>query len=159
MPKRVKHDKNEANDAKSLGDVQDLHDQLKRALADYQNLQRRVTEEKEAIGKFATQILLLELLPVIGNLEQVVASAPDDEKKSSWFAGLVIVLTQLHEVLKKQGVEEINPANEQFNPEQQEAVDVVEGEEEGKVVQVLQKGYTLHGRVIQVAKVKVAKKT
>ena len=67
-------------------------------------------------------------------------------------------VTQLKDVLQKEGIEEINPVNELFNPEEHEVVDVQEGEEENKIITVVQKGYALHGKVIRPARVKVIKR-
>lgn len=133
--------------------------QLKRALADYQNLQRRVQEERIMIGQFATQSLLLELLPIVDNLDQTVETAPNDEKNSVWFKAVEISVKQLKDILKNEGVEDLAPDGKQFDPNEHEAVDTVAGEEDDKVAQVLQKGYKLHGKVIRAAKVRVSKRS
>lgn len=137
---------------------QELTVQLQRALADYQNLQRRVEEERHALSRFANQVLLLELLPIFEHLQQIVAFAPEAEKQSSWFAPLAMTVSQLQDVFKHEGVEEINPIGEMFNPNEHEAVDTVAGDEDNKVVTVLSRGYILRDKVIKEARVTVSKR-
>jgi molecular chaperone GrpE len=155
---KAKEKKTQIEDKVELQEFEETKRQLARALADYQNLQRRVDEEKSVIGKFAAQYLLLQLLPIAENLSQATEHAPEEEKKSSWFTAVSISVNQLKELLKKEGSEEINPQNGQFDPNEHEAVDVIEGQEDNKVVRVMQKGYMLHGKVIQAARVQVSKK-
>lgn len=155
-----KEEKSEDIASKGQGqNNEELKAQLQRALADYQNLQRRVEDERIAISKFATQYLILELLPIVDNLEQAVGTAPEEEKKSVWFQAVQMSVGQLKDLLKKEGIEEIAPTDLQFDPHEHEAIDSVPGQEDNKVVDVLQKGYKLHGKVIRAAKVRVSKRS
>lgn len=139
--------------------IEELTAQVKRALADYQNLQRRVQEERQAIGQFATQQVLFALLPIVDQLEQVVETAPKEEQQSAWFQATAMSVKQLQELLKKEGVESITPEGAPFDPNEHEAIDTTEGEEDDKVAQVFQKGYKLHGKIIRAAKVRVSKRS
>lgn len=156
--KQHKHGEENADELVALQQKnEELELAAKRALADYQNLQRRYVEEKQALSKFATQNLLMELLPLVDHLDQAVITAPEEEKQSGWFTAVAMIAKQLKDLLAREGLEEINPHGEQFDPNQHEVVDVIAGEEPDKIMQVYQKGYALNGKVIRVAKVQVSK--
>ena len=121
----------------------------KRAVADYQNLQKRVSSEKEQLVRLANEALLEEILPVLDNLETVLQHIKD--------TGLEITVNQFRDVLRRVGVEEIDLLKKDFDPHLAEAVDVVEGDE-NKVAEVVKKGYLYNDKVIRPAKVKVGKK-
>lgn len=133
--------------------------QAQRAMADYQNLQRRVAEERTSIGQFATQMLVSDLVPALDHLDLAINTAPEDEHKSSWFQAATMSVKQIKDVLAKAGVTEINPENEVFDPNHHEAVDVVDGDEDDKITKVHAKGYAMHGKVIRPARVQVSKKS
>lgn len=130
-------------------DVKELEERWRRALADYENLERRSAREIEEKVRLANERLLKELLPILDNLEKAREHLKDD--------GLLMILRDFKQLLEREGVSEI-AVGEKFDPSICEAVDVVKGEEDGKVAQVLQKGYRLGGKVIRTAKVKVVKK-
>lgn len=118
-----------------------------RALADYQNLEKRIERDKELLIKLASSVLVIKLLPVLDNLERAQAHLQD--------SGLDHVIRQFKDALATEGVSEIG-AEEDFNPEHHEAIAQGEGEE-GKVLEVLEKGYKMGDRVLRPAKVKVGK--
>lgn len=128
----------------------ELESQLKRALADYQNLDRRIKEEKDAILKFSSSVVLAKLLPVLDNLGKAADHLKDD--------GLKMVISQFREVLSSEGVEEIETKNAQFNPEMMEAVKVVEGEADNQVVEVIKPGWMIDNKPLRPAQVIVSKK-
>lgn len=122
----------------------------KRALADYQNLERRMQEQKENWIQFASERLLHQLLPVLDNLEKAGAHLKDP--------GLDIAVKQLRDVLKNEGLEEIEAMGKEFDPRVHESVDVEEGDKENMISEVYAKGYRLKDKVIRPSKVKVIKK-
>ena len=126
--------------------ILDLENKLKRALADYDNLQKRITREKEEFVKLANLILIDKLLDVLENLERVEKHVKDQ--------GLELAVGQLREVLQAEGLEEIEVLGKQFDAQTMECVEQVKGEE-NQVLAVLTKGYKINGRVIRPAKVKV----
>ncbi|OGK30313.1 nucleotide exchange factor GrpE [Candidatus Roizmanbacteria bacterium RIFCSPLOWO2_12_FULL_40_12] len=137
-------------------DVKKLKEELEtqkklylRALADYHNLEKRINEGKEEESKQATRRIVLRLLPFLDNLEKAEVFVKD--------AGLGMIKSQFYKILQEEGIEEIDIQGKQFDPEQAEAVDIVEGQEENKVADVLQKGYALSGKVIRPAQVRVTK--
>ncbi len=130
-----------------------LKTQLARALADYDNLRKRVEREKADFEKFANLKLAIKLLPVLDVLRQAQKHIGDP--------GIAITITQFEEALKEEGIEEIkvNP-EEEFNPQLHEAIEVVdEGKGKGKVKEVALTGWRFTGGpVIRHARVKVTKK-
>ncbi|OGY21299.1 MAG: nucleotide exchange factor GrpE [Candidatus Woykebacteria bacterium GWB1_45_5] len=135
--------------------IQHLEHQLKRALADYANLQKRVEAEREQTIRFGERTLLTKFLPVLDTLETVNKIAGKDS--SNVRKGLELVLEQFKKILKEEGVEEIEAAGH-FDPRVHEAVEIVAGKKDNKIVEVVGKGFQIGERVLRPAKVKVAKK-
>lgn len=132
-----------------------LEDQLKRAVADYRNLERRVQEDSLTIASYLKVELLHKILPVLDNLDQAVDGASELATGAGWLKGVQMSLKQFHQVLSEEGVSEV-PSTDQFDPKLHEAVDTQIGED-GKILKVLQKGYILNSRVFRPAKVVVGK--
>ena len=118
----------------------------KRALADYQNLQKRVENERSSFAKMANAILISEILGIVDDLERAAKYLKDE--------GLNIVVKRLEDLLKREGVEEIEAGGKEFDPEIMEAVENVEGQK-NKVMRVVQKGYMMGQSVLRPAKVEV----
>ena len=150
-------DENKEEQDKTNEVVQDLEYKWKRALADYQNLQKETAKEKAEFVKFANSALLMEILPVYENLRTSLAHA-DENNHDAWLKGIQHVIKQFESILKDNGVEIINPLGLEFNPSEHEAVEKVETEDEkqiNKIAKVMKIGYKLYGKVIQAAKVVV----
>lgn len=120
-----------------------------RALADYQNFEKRVGEQKEDFIKSASKRIITKLLPLLNNLEKAEVFVKDP--------GLKLIKDELEKILKEEGLEELNVLGSIYNPEFAEAVEIIDGEQDNKIVEILRKGYKLNGIVIQVAQVKVSK--
>ena len=129
-------------------DLANLENQLKRALADYQNLEKRIESEKVAWIKLANKDLLLKLLPGIDNLLLAQKHTQDD--------GVTISIKHFLDILESVGVKKIETEGVSFNPHFMEAVSTKPGEE-GKVLEELRAGYELNGEVIRPAQVIVGK--
>ncbi len=128
----------------------------KRARADFINYKKEEKERMERFLKFSSEGLILELLPILDDLEKAEDSLSREVKENSKVKGLLQIKKKLVSLLEKEGVEEIKiEAGEKFDPSYAEAVDRVQGEEEDKISRVLQKGYRLHNKVIRPAKVVV----
>jgi molecular chaperone GrpE len=121
-----------------------------RALADYQNLEKKVNEERFELMKIANKNLLIKILPFLDNLEKAEVFVKDQ--------GLKISKDHFFQILKEAGLEEIDLLNRDFDPILAEAIDIVPGIEDNKVVEVLRKGYKFENIIIRVAQVKVSKK-
>ncbi|OIP79796.1 MAG: nucleotide exchange factor GrpE [Parcubacteria group bacterium CG08_land_8_20_14_0_20_48_21] len=131
----------------------------KRAQADYQNLKKETEIQKAAWIKFAHDQIITELLPVYDNFKMSLMHVPDNQRDSQWVVGLTHIKTQMQHVLQDNGVAEIQTVGKSFNPENHEAIEAVatNAYEPDIIVEELKPGYTLHDKVIQAAKVKVAK--
>ena len=127
----------------------ELEEKLKRALADYHNLEKRIEEERKLLSKLSASLLIEKLLPILDNLEQAQSHFNDQ--------GLEIVLKQFRDILQTEGVEEIPAVGVQFDPHLHEAVETQAGEQENRIARVLAKGYKIDNTVIRPAKVIVVK--
>ncbi len=130
--------------------IEDIKNKYLRALADYQNLEKRIIDEKQQLIKNANKNLILKLLPFLDTLDKAEVFIKDQ--------GLKIAKDQLLQVLKEEGLEEIDVLNKAFDPELAEAIDIVKGEKDNIVIEVLRKGYKLNNIILRVAQVRVTKK-
>lgn len=129
--------------------------------ADMQNIRRRAEQDVEKAHKYGQEKLVSELLPVIDNLERALQATDDqeDERVSSLRQGVELTLKSFIGCLQKFNVEPIDPIGEPFNPEYHQAMGMMESAtaEPDSVTAVMQKGYTLNGRVLRPAMVMVAR--
>lgn len=125
-----------------------------RAVADYQNLKRRSEEEKSEFAKYANSKLILEILPFIDNLQRANEQLPENLKDNEWIKGVIQIEKQMMDNLQKQGLESIETIGQKLDPNLHEALMQAPGETD-TVVQEVEKGYKLNGRVIRFAKVVV----
>ena len=133
--------------------AQTAYESERRALADYQNLQRRQNEQRLQLMQMANRELLLDLLEPLGNLERAADQLQDK--------GLQMVVGQFKQKMENAGLEEIEVLGRQFDVTTMEAADGSDGEAAiagGVVTAVQRKGYTLNGAVIQHARVVVGVK-
>lgn len=136
--------------------VQEHHDAWLRARADADNIRKRSQTEISNAHKFAVENFASELLAVKDSLEAALLS--ESATAESLRSGVELTLRQLESVFEKFSLKEIDPAGEKFDPHRHQAISAVESDREpNTVVQVLQKGYMLHDRVIRPALVTVAK--
>ncbi len=119
-----------------------------RAQADFINYKRRSEQEKEEIGKFANTMLMLNLLPILDDLERAFTSTPPQMAKLTWVDGIRLIERKLRASLEAQGLSQIKALGEPFDPRLHEATMHAKGKE-GIVIEELQKGYMLHDRVIR----------
>lgn len=136
--------------------VTELEGQLKRAVADYRNLESRVSQGRSELTSFVGAELVRKLLPVLDHLEQSLAGISEEEKKSGWVKGVELAAKEFNQVLKYEGLDEI-VADGLFDPSLHEAVDTGEGED-NKILKVVRKGFRLNGKVIRPAQVVVGRK-
>lgn len=141
-------------------EVEQLRDAALRAQAEAQNIKRRAEQDVEKARKFALERFCGELLPVVDNLERALESASgDDEIVKTIAEGVELTLKSLQDALKKFQVEPIDPHGEPFDPQIHQAMSMVESPdcEPNTVLSVMQKGYTLNGRLVRPAMVMVSK--
>ncbi len=125
-----------------------------RLMADFQNYKKRVEKEKKDLYSYANEKLVTELLAVLDNFERALSH---EDAGDGFKEGMEMIFKQLVDVLEKSGLAEIAALGEDFDPNFHNAVMTEETEEyeSGKVSGVLQKGYTLNGKVIRPSMVKV----
>ena len=131
-----------------------------RAQADAQNVKRRAEQDVEKARKFALEQFSRELLPVVDNLERALESAAGDNEAIKPIAeGVELTLKSFLDALRKFNIEAVDPQGEPFDPNLHQAMSMVENSEvePNSVIAVMQKGYTLNGRLLRPAMVMVSK--
>ncbi len=129
-----------------------------RALADFDNYKKRANMEKDELVRYSNSLLASELLPVIDGFSRALDFAKkagnDDLMK-----GIALIKKQVEDVLMKFGVKQIESLGKPYDPNQHEAILMKESDEEpGMVLEEMQKGYTMHERLLRPAMVIVSKK-
>ena len=135
-------------------------DAVLRAQADSQNVTRRAEQDVEKARKFALERFCGELLPVVDNLERALEAAVGDNDIVKPIAeGVELTLKSFHDALKKFHIVTVDPAGEPFDPQLHQAMSMVENGdvEPNTVIAVMQKGYTLNGRLVRPAMMMVSK--
>ena len=130
-------------------------DGWQRAQADFANLRRRDEEAKFEFVKFANMSFIGELIPVLDSFNLALSHASTGSAQA---ADIKPIYDQLFSLLRQNGLEELNPMDEVFDPRYHEAIGVVpadEPEKDHKILEVIQKGYILIGKIIRPAKVKI----
>lgn len=130
----------------------------KRARADFDNYQKRISRELQTERMYAAQPMIADLLPVLDNLDRALESAKDNAEAAGIVEGVQMVRKQFQDAFEKHGVRRITPNGVPFDPNFHEAVMQIPtaDHEPMTIVQTLQSGYTLHERVIRPAQVIVA---
>ena len=132
------------------------HDAWLRAKAEGENIRRRAQEDIAKAGKFAAEKFAGEMLAVKDSLEAALAN--QNQEFETLKAGVELTLKQLNAAFERSSVAEINPLEEKFDPHKHQAISQVEADgEPNRVINVLQKGYALHDRILRPALVIVAK--
>ncbi|MDE0757205.1 MAG: nucleotide exchange factor GrpE [Pseudomonadales bacterium] len=158
-------DQDEASDSdalqKALEEADKHRDTALRAEAEMQNLRRRVDRDIQNAHKFGIERLLQNLLPVVDSIEKAIetseqAEAPAEDPQ---LEGIKLCQKLFIEVLVKEGIEAVDPQGEPFDPNLHQALSMVDSAdlEPNSVIAVIQKGYTLHGRLVRPAMVIVSK--
>ncbi len=135
-------------------------EQVLRSQAEAQNARRRADQDIEKAHKFGQEKLVVDLLPVVDNLERALDSLnQDDPSFKAIIEGIELTHKSFVDVLAKHKIEAINPEGEPFDPELHQAMTMVANPdvEPNTVIDVFQKGYTLHGRLVRPAMVVVSK--
>ncbi|MEY3667881.1 MAG: hypothetical protein RL572_1421 [Pseudomonadota bacterium] len=136
-------------------------DEVLRVQAEMQNLRRRTEQDVEKAHKFGQEKLSAELLAVMDNLERALQVAVDRENESvkSLLTGVELTLKSFADCFRKFGIEQVDPLGEPFDPQVHQAMAMQENPkvDPNTVIGVMQKGYTLHGRVLRPAMVMVSR--
>ena len=151
------------DDRKVQGDAAEelakVKDQLLRTVAEMENVRRRAQRDVENAHKFAVEKLLGELLPVVDSLEKAEELANTTDNADSMAEGISLSLKLFVNTLEKSGIALVDPLGEPFDPQLHEAMAMVPNPdaEPNSVMDVMQRGYTLNGRLVRAAKVVVVK--
>jgi len=135
----------------------DFYNRLARVQADYENFRRRTRQEKEEFYKYASEQLIVALLPVLDNFGRALAA--ESQSIENFKPGVEMIYRQLQDVLQTEGLAPVPAVGEQFDPAKHEAVMQEESGEypDNAIIEEFQRGYYLKDKVIRPAMVKVAK--
>lgn len=125
----------------------------KRERADFLNYKKDEMERIGELAKYANTEIILKIIPILDNIYLAESHVPEELKNHDWIKGFQQIKTQLCDFLQKEGIEPIETVGKKFDPNKMEAV---EGDGD-TVAEEVQRGYTLHGKIIRVAKVKISK--
>lgn len=135
----------------------ELNDKYVRLYSEYDNYRKRTANEKIELIKTAAEGTISAMLPVLDDFERALPTMEKSEDKSN-YEGALLIYNKLKKTLEQKGLEEINANGAEFNTDEHEALTQIPAPEEnlkGKVMDVIQKGYKLNGKVIRFARVVV----
>ena len=138
----------------------ELKDKYLRLLADFDNYKKRMTREKLDMLSTAAQDTLSALMPVLDDFDRAKRIADQDNSPEPFSEGVQLLYQKLYHILRQKGLEPMESTTLPFDPERHEAITEIPAPTEelkGKVVDTIEKGYLLHGKIIRYAKVVVGK--
>ena len=136
----------------------EMQDRYLRLSAEFDNYRKRTLKEKMDLSKYASENLLIKLLPVMDDFERALTHMDSSADSGAIKQGIDLIYNKFGEFLRQNGVKEVESMNSPFNVDVHDAVakfPVAEEDRKGKIVDVIQKGYFLHDKVIRHAKVVV----
>lgn len=138
--------------------IEELKDRNQRQMAEFDNFRKRTEKEKASMYEIGAKDIIEKILPIVDNFERGLALVSEEEKENSFVQGMDKVYKQMVKALEDAGVEAIDAAGKEFDPNLHNAVMHVEDEALGDniVAEELQKGYTYKGSVVRHSMVKVA---
>ena len=154
--KKLKKDKKDAAIEEMAAKLEELSDKHLRLQAEFDNFRRRTLKEKAELIKSGGESVLVSILPVIDDFERALGLLKNVADEDAGKQGTLLIYNKFSEFLKQNNVKEISALNQDFDVDLHEAITKVPAPEEnmkGKVVDVVQKGYTLNEKVIRFAKV------
>ncbi|MEN9463939.1 MAG: nucleotide exchange factor GrpE [Pseudomonadota bacterium] len=146
--------------AQAQDEIASLKDQMLRTQAEMQNVRRRADADVEKAHKFGVEKFANEMISVVDNLERAIAACDAQDAATKVLRdGVEMTLSSMLSSLAKFKVEVVNPLNESFNPELHQAITLIDSPDAApnSVIAVMQKGYTLQGRLLRPAMVVVSK--
>ena len=155
-----KKNKKNKND-KQLDELKEKYDELNdkylRLFSEFDNYRKRTAKEKIELSKTASESIMVDLLPILDDFERAIQTMGNKETDAN-YEGVVLIYNKLKRTLEQKGLEEINAKDAVFDTDEHEAltnVPVTDESQKGKVLDVIQKGYKLNGKVIRYARVVV----
>lgn len=131
------------------------------AAADFENMKKRLQKRSDDLVKYAIEKVVTDVLMVVDDLDRAIASLDQGHDPKTVLKGLHLAQATFHKILEQNGVETIDCVNKPFDANLHEAVAEVAdaSREDEEVIEEVQKGYTLHGRLVRPSKVKISKKS
>ena len=144
--------------ARAVEEREQLRDRLLRTAAEFDNYRKRVERERREMADRASEGVLLELLPVVDDLERALSAETSAEGADAYRRGVELIHKQLTDLLARRGVKPIEALGADFDPHLHQAVasEPAEGHRDGEVIAELRRGYLLNDRLLRPAMVKVA---
>lgn len=142
--------------------AREAKDQYLRTLAEMDNLRKRLQRDKEEFSKYAVEGVARELLPIVDSLDQALVAVDKQADPQTVARGVHLIYRQLLGLLEKEGIKRIPTVGHRFDPHLHEAAEQVapqDGQADGTIAEEVHVGYTMHGKVIRPALVKVARQT
>ena len=152
-------ERSEPGDIARIAEERDqLRDRLLRTTAEFDNFRKRIERDRREMADRAAESLLVDLLPVVDDLERALAAEASGEAAEGYRRGVELILKQMHDLLARRGVKPMEALGADFDPHLHQAVasEPAEGHRDGEVIDVLRKGYLLNDRLLRPAMVKVA---
>jgi molecular chaperone GrpE len=135
-----------------------IHDQLLRTMADFQNFRKRTQQEQGIIRQYATESLIMTLLPVMDNFERTVAAAEKGAPIESLITGVKATEKQFRFIMESQGISKISSVGQPYDSDLHEAIGTVDSDQPSEtVIEEVEPGYKMGDKVIRHSKVRVAK--
>ncbi|MCC7317220.1 MAG: nucleotide exchange factor GrpE [Bacteroidales bacterium] len=156
--KKNKKDKNNEEVEVLQMKFDELNDKYLRLFSEFDNFRKRTIKEKIEMSKTASEEVITSLLPILDDLERAIANIPSEEQLKSQLEGIQLISNKLNKTLEQKGLTEMQTKNADFDTDFHEALTHIPAPEPalvGKVIDEIQKGYTLNGKVIRYAKVVV----
>ena len=155
-----KKNKRNKND-KQLDELKEKYDELNdkhlRLFSEFDNYRKRTAKEKIELSKTASESIMVDLLPILDDFERAIQTMENKETDAN-YEGVVLIYNKFKRTLEQKGLKEINAKDAVFDTDEHEAltnVPVTDESQKGKVLDVIQKGYKLNGKVIRYARVVV----
>ena len=159
--KKKKISKKKENKLNELQEKYDgLNDKYLRLFSEFDNFRKRTIKEKIDLSKTASKQLIVSLLPVLDDFERAIKSLDESDDIQSFREGIMLIYNKFKKTLESQGLEKIEAHEHEFDTDHHEAITSIPAPSEdliGKVVDVVENGYKLNGKVIRYAKVVVGK--
>lgn len=143
---------------KARAEADEYLEQLQRSQAEFANYKKRIEREREDFVSLASAALIAKLLPVLDDCERALQTVPPNLRGLTWVEGIALIERRLRMTLEQEGLTEIEAMGKKFDPELHNAAvreETVEYEED-EIISELQKGYTLHDKVLRPSMVRVA---
>lgn len=140
----------------------DYRDRYQRLLAEFDNAKKRLERERQEAQRFGAERVVRDLLPIVDSFDHALKTLAAADAEDPVVVGVKLIHRQLHDLLQREGVQPIASVGQPFDPHKHEAVADVpatDGQADHTIVEEIHKGYTMHGKVLRSAQVKVATTT